>query len=339
MVPRIGTLTPAAAGAVLVVLLAGAVGTAGAETPDRLGERPLRPGDRGGDVRELQRTLTRLDLRIRPDGLFGAATERQVRRYERREDLRVDGTVSRGQARGMRRRAGTMALGSRTLARGRRGGDVRRLQRLLTQLGVRTKADGVFGRRTERRVRSYERRENLRVDGRVSRGQARGMLRRVGARSEDAAPATPPPSSARSGDRAFPIAGAFSYGSEGAHFGDRGGAHRGEDVFADCGTPLVAGEGGRVVFVDRHSAAGHYVVIRGSQSGEDHVYMHLQGPPAVERGAEVGAGQRIGTVGDTGNATACHLHFEIWTAPGWYEGGSPHDPLPTLKAWQEASGR
>jgi hypothetical protein len=37
--------------------------------------------------------------------------------------------------------------------------------------------------------------------------------------------------------------------------------------------------------------------------------------------------------GDTGDADGCHLHFEIWTAPGWYTGGHPIDPLPFLEAW------
>jgi murein DD-endopeptidase MepM/ murein hydrolase activator NlpD len=40
---------------------------------------------------------------------------------------------------------------------------------------------------------------------------------------------------------------------------------------------------------------------------------------------------------NTGDATACHLHFEIWTAPGWYEGGSPIDPLPYLEKWDAYS--
>ena len=47
----------------------------------------------------------------------------------------------------------------------------------------------------------------------------------------------------------------------------------------------------------------------------------------------VRTGQPIGIVGETGDAIGCHLHFEIWAAPGWYEGGSPIDPLPYLERW------
>jgi murein DD-endopeptidase MepM/ murein hydrolase activator NlpD len=45
----------------------------------------------------------------------------------------------------------------------------------------------------------------------------------------------------------------------------------------------------------------------------------------------------IGYVGRTGDATACHLHFEMWSAPGWYDGGRPFDPLPSLLAWDKSS--
>jgi cell wall-associated NlpC family hydrolase len=70
-------------------------------------------------------------------------------------------------------------FGDRTLRRGSRGDDVRVLQSTLTQLGHETAVDGIFGRATRRSVRRYERREDLRVNGRVSRPQARGMLLRL----------------------------------------------------------------------------------------------------------------------------------------------------------------
>jgi murein DD-endopeptidase MepM/ murein hydrolase activator NlpD len=57
----------------------------------------------------------------------------------------------------------------------------------------------------------------------------------------------------------------------------------------------------------------------------------------VKRFARVAAGQRVGAVGDSGNASGCHRHFEIWTAPGWYEGGEPYDPRPSLDRWAAAS--
>jgi hypothetical protein len=68
------------------------------------GDRPLRIGHRGHDVRVLQSWLTRLGQPTTVDGLFGRGTRRSVRRYERAERLRVDGRVSRPQARGIRAR-------------------------------------------------------------------------------------------------------------------------------------------------------------------------------------------------------------------------------------------
>src|SRR5688572_14334603 len=66
---------------------------------------PIEPGDRGPHVRVVQRALTKVGLRTAADGVFGRRTARSVRRYERRIRIRVDGRVSRGQARGLLRRA------------------------------------------------------------------------------------------------------------------------------------------------------------------------------------------------------------------------------------------
>jgi murein DD-endopeptidase MepM/ murein hydrolase activator NlpD len=78
--------------------------------------------------------------------------------------------------------------------------------------------------------------------------------------------------------------------------------------------------------------AGNYVVVEAAD-GTAQAYMHLQQPALVQRGDVVQAGQPIGLVGDTGRATGCHLHFELWTAPGWYAGGAAFDPLPRLELW------
>ncbi|MFM8889412.1 MAG: M23 family metallopeptidase, partial [Solirubrobacterales bacterium] len=86
------------------------------------------------------------------------------------------------------------------------------------------------------------------------------------------------------------------------------------------------------------SGAGNYLVINlAGTGGQSHVYMHLSEPSPLKKGSFVRTGQRIGTVGTTGRSTACHLHFEHWSAPGWYQGGTFLDPTSQLKAWDRYS--
>jgi Peptidase family M23 len=140
-------------------------------------------------------------------------------------------------------------------------------------------------------------------------------------------------------DHVFPVRGHHDYGGFGAGFGAwrAGHSHQGHDVFAACDTRLVAARGGRVKFVQYHAAAGYYIVIDGGGSDIDYAYMHLAEPSPFQAGDRVFTGQRIGSVGDSGNARGCHLHFELWSAPGWYDGGAPFDPLPALQAWDSWS--
>ena len=63
-----------------------------------LGERTLKVGMRGTDVRVLQDFLTRTGLRTSVDGIFGNGTRRAVRRWERSQSLKVDGKVTRSDA-------------------------------------------------------------------------------------------------------------------------------------------------------------------------------------------------------------------------------------------------
>jgi cell wall-associated NlpC family hydrolase len=71
------------------------------------------------------------------------------------------------------------SFGDRTLREGSTGSDVRTLQRYLTQVGLRTEIDGQYGPHTSRRVRSWERRSVRRVNGRLSRREARKMTSQV----------------------------------------------------------------------------------------------------------------------------------------------------------------
>lgn len=134
-------------------------------------------------------------------------------------------------------------------------------------------------------------------------------------------------------DHKFPVRAKHTYG-DGIGAG-RG--HQGQDVFAKCGAPIEAARGGKVQFKGYHSRAGNYVVIDGKKSKFDYAYMHLRKKAEVAEGERVRTGERIGENGDTGNATGCHLHFEMWSAPGWYEGGHPISPTKKLKKWDKWS--
>jgi murein DD-endopeptidase MepM/ murein hydrolase activator NlpD len=153
------------------------------------------------------------------------------------------------------------------------------------------------------------------------------------------APSAPGDESVSLYGHVFPVRGAHEFGLGAGRFGAprSGHSHQGQDVMAACGTPLVAARGGKVKFSGFHAAAGYYVVIDGKGTDVDYAYMHLRQRAAVQTGDPVYSGQDLGEVGDTGDAQGCHLHFEEWSAPGWYDGGSPYDPLPDLRRWDKTS--
>lgn len=134
----------------------------------------------------------------------------------------------------------------------------------------------------------------------------------------------------------FPIRGRHDLGQSSTNGFGGGRGHKGQDMFARCGTPLAAATSGRVKFAGSEARAGNYVVLQGDD-GRGYVYMHMRDLPLVRTGDRVYTGQRVGVVGETGRASGCHLHFELWTSPGWYAGGTAIDPLPSLRGWDAYS--
>ena len=88
--------------------------------------------------------------------------------------------------------------------------------------------------------------------------------------------------------------------------------HLGIDIAAPRGTPVLAVSDGRIERVDVTSLGGRVVWLKEEGSKRRHYFAHLESF-AVSRGQKVRAGQKIGTVGTSGNAagTPPHLHYSV----------------------------
>ena len=140
----------------------------------------------------------------------------------------------------------------------------------------------------------------------------------------------------------YPLNGPHDYGDLAVTgFGVKradGSLHTGQDIIADCGTPIVAAHAGVVKSAGYSKGYGNYVVLTGQGTRFDFVYGHMKGRSRVGVGKPVRAGQRLGSVGKTGtDSGVCHLHFELWKGR-WFAGGNRTDPLPHLRAWDRHSG-
>lgn len=107
--------------------------------------------------------------------------------------------------------------------------------------------------------------------------------------------------------------GSFSYparGSISSRYGMRWGRrHTGIDIAAPYGSPVKASDGGTVIWVGYEGGYGKLIKI---DHGANYVsyYGHLS-KYNVKVGQKVYKGQKIGAVGNSGNSTGPHLHFEI----------------------------
>jgi murein DD-endopeptidase MepM/ murein hydrolase activator NlpD len=94
-------------------------------------------------------------------------------------------------------------------------------------------------------------------------------------------------------------------------FGVRGGRHHdGIDIAAPKGTPILAAADGRVIFAAQEQRGYGKLIILEHSDQMHTVYAHNSRILVVE-GQKVKRGQRIAEVGNTGEATGYHLHFEV----------------------------
>ncbi len=117
-----------------------------------------------------------------------------------------------------------------------------------------------------------------------------------------------------------PTAGSVTSG-----FGGRWGTmHYGLDFRGSIGSPIVAAADGVVIEAGSASGFGLWVRIQ-LDDGTVHVYGHMNSY-SVSEGERVKAGEQIAEVGNRGQSTGPHLHFEVWSA-----GGQKLDPRPWLR--------
>jgi murein DD-endopeptidase MepM/ murein hydrolase activator NlpD len=110
--------------------------------------------------------------------------------------------------------------------------------------------------------------------------------------------------------RVCPVAGALWFEPTWGEERPWGRAHKGEDLHAARGTPLVAIESGTIVQSGWHWSGGFGVYLEGYYSGDLYYYAHMTWTaPGILPGKVVEVGDLLGWAGSTGNADSPHLHL------------------------------
>ena len=104
--------------------------------------------------------------------------------------------------------------------------------------------------------------------------------------------------------------------------------HEGIDFVAPVGTPVVAAAAGQVVQARYNGAYGNMVEVAHAE-GFVTRYAHLK-TIDVGLGQSIGAGERLGQLGNTGRSTGPHLHYEVI-----FRGQAMH-PVKAVQKWSRS---
>lgn len=111
-------------------------------------------------------------------------------------------------------------------------------------------------------------------------------------------------------------------------YGTRHGHHKGIDIAGEFKTPIHSVDKGIVTKSYYSGSYGHVVFIKHDNNLET-VYAHLN-KRNVEEGQAVKQGDIIGLMGNTGDSSGVHLHFEIHKEKWTYEKENAVDPVLAL---------
>ncbi|MEX0698387.1 MAG: peptidoglycan DD-metalloendopeptidase family protein [Acidimicrobiia bacterium] len=167
----------------------------------------------------------------------------------------------------------------------------------------------------EARRRAEEAAQNATTTTTSGRGSGNGnTTTTVGGDSTTTTTPAPPPSPSSGG--ACPVAGAVSFSDSYGAPRSGGRAHRGVDMIAARGTPIVAIYAGTITRMSTSALGGITLWLR-AENGDQFYYAHLDGYGEISAGQSVPEGFVLAYNGSTGNAPALlpHLHFE------WHPGG------------------
>lgn len=158
-------------------------------------------------------------------------------------------------------------------------------------------------------------------DSTTTDGDAEGQTPTTVATTTTTAPSS-------SGNGACPVAGAVSFSDTWGAPRSGGRSHKGVDMIAARGTPLVAIYGGTIKRISTGSLGGKSLWLRAS-NGDEFYYAHLDSYGDISVGQSVSEGYVVGYNGSTGNAPSWLPHLHLQYHPG---GGGAINPYPLVKS-------
>ena len=294
----------------------------------------LKRGSHGHAVEVLQNRLINLGTMTAAQkrtgaGIFGPRTTRAVKSFQRSVGIKPNGQY------GAATRTAMDAIFAGKIKRGADNRIVRQTQSKLIQIGYLTRAQvstgpGIFGPRTEKAVRNFQTKHNLKVTGIVDAKTFRAMMNAKPGKIQPSPNGGKAPTYTRwnvysTGDSAARLADGYedlqSHHGQGAtttNYVTRGltlthNLQKRDIVLtrngqSNFGQAVPSPIKGKIVFAGNEGDGyGNKVVIKDFKTGQVILVGHLDSVN-VKRGENVAYGQKLGGQGSTGNSTGAHIH-------------------------------